>query len=266
MQPNHENGDDERGWNTLNCRAMNSLRPDAVPVFATTHWTVVLKAGRHQSPEASRALAELCRAYWYPLYAYARRVGHDVHSAEDLTQGFFERLLEKNYLELADPQRGKFRWFLLTAFKCFLANEFDRSRALKRGGSHPHVFLDALEAEQRYALEPTDTVSADQLYDRRWALELIARVQKRLRDEYTVAKKADRFDRIEKYLPGGEAPPNYGETATALGLSEDAVRQEVHRLRKRYGELLRGEIAATVAHPEEVDEEVNYLIDVICRC
>jgi DNA-directed RNA polymerase specialized sigma24 family protein len=244
---------------------MNPMRPDAAPVFATTHWTVVLQAGRHESPEASRALAELCRAYWYPLYAYARRVGQDVHSAEDLTQGFFERLLEKNYLEMADPQRGKFRWFLLTAFKCFLANEFDRAQALKRGGGQPNVFLDALEAEQRYALEPTDSVSADQLYDRRWALELLARVQKQLREEYTAAKKADRFDRIEKFLPGGEAPPGYTETAAALGLSEDAVRQEVHRLRKRYGELLRGEIAATVAHPDEVDEEIGYLIDVVFR-
>jgi RNA polymerase sigma-70 factor (ECF subfamily) len=244
---------------------MNPLRPDAVPVFATTHWTVVLQAGRHESPEASRALAELCRAYWYPLYAYARRAGQDVHSAEDLTQGFFERLLEKNYLELADPQRGKFRWFLLTAFKCFLANEFDRARALKRGGGQAHVFLDALEAEQRYALEPADTVSADQLYDRRWALELLARVQKQLRDEYAATKKMDRFDRIEKFLPGGDAPPGYAETAAALGLSEDAVRQEVHRLRKRYGELLRGEIAATVAHPDEVDEEIGHLIDVVFR-
>lgn len=241
------------------------MRPDPVPVFATTHWTVVLKAGQHESPEASRALAELCRAYWYPLYAYARRVGQDVHSAEDLTQGFFERLLEKNYLGLADPQRGKFRWFLLTAFKCFLANEFDRARALKRGGGHVHVFLDALDAEQRYALEPTDSLSADQLYDRRWALELLARVQKQLRNEYAAARKADRFDRVEKYLPGGQASPDYTETAAALNISEDAVRQEVHRLRKRYGELLRAEISATVAHPEEVDEEVGYLIDVIFR-
>ena len=237
---------------------MSPSRPNAAPVFATTHWTVVLKAGHQGSPEASRALAELCRAYWYPLYAYARRIGQDVHSAEDLTQGFFERLLEKNYLELADPQRGKFRWFLLTAFKCFLANEFDRSQALKRGGGHAHVFLDALEAEQRYALEPTDNVSADQLYDRRWALELIARVQSKLRSEYTVAGKAERFERIEKYLPGGDAPPGYADTAAALGLSEDAVRQEVHRLRKRYGELLRNEIALTVAHPNEVDEEIGY--------
>lgn len=244
---------------------MNPQAPDAAPVFATTHWTVVLQAGRHDSPEASRALAELCRAYWYPLYAYARRVGQDVPSAEDLTQGFFERLLEKNYLELADPRRGKFRWFLLTAFKCFMANEFDRAQTLKRGGGQGLVFLDALEAEPRYALEPVDTVSADQLYDRRWALELLARVRKQLQEEYAAAGKAGRFEEIAKYLPGGDPPPNYQQTAVALGMSEDALRQEVHRLRKRYGDVLRREIAATVVHPDEVDEEIGYLIDVVFR-
>jgi len=233
------------------------------PVFATTHWSVVLLAGRNDSPEADGALAELCRVYWYPLYAYVRRLGHDVHTAQDLTQGFFERLLEKNYLELADPCRGKFRWFLLTAFKCFLANEWDRARTLKRGGGKASIALDALTAEQRYSLEPADTLAADQLYDRRWALELLARVREQLRAEY--AAKPDRFERIEKYLPGGESSPAYAETATALGMSEDAVRQDVHRLRKRYGELLRVEIASTVVHPDEVDEEIGYLIDVIFR-
>lgn len=242
---------------------MNSLPYNAAPVFATTHWTVVLQAGRNDSPEAGSALAELCRVYWYPLYAYVRRLGHDVHNAQDLTQGFFERLLEKNYLELADPRRGKFRWFLLTAFKCFLANEWDRGRTLKRGGGKEIIPLDALTAEQRYALEPADTLTADQLYDRRWALDLLARVRKQLRDRY--AGKSDRFERLEQYLPGGDPPPEYAETAAALKLSEDAVRQEAHRLRKRYGELLRAEIASTVAQPDEIDEEIGYLIDVIFR-
>ena len=243
--------------------AMNSLPQNPAPVFATTRWTVVLQAGRNESPEAGSALAELCRVYWYPLYAYVRRLGHDVHNAQDLTQGFFERLLQKNYLELADPRRGKFRWFLLTAFKCFLANEWDRSRTLKRGGGREIIPLDALTAEQRYALEPADTLTADQLYDRRWALDLLARVREQLRAEY--AGKAGRFEEIERYLPGGEAPPGYADTAAKLALSEEAVRQDVHRLRKRYGELLRAEIASTVAQPDEVDEEIGYLIDIIFR-
>lgn len=243
--------------------AMNSLPQNPAPVFATTRWTVVLQAGRNESPEAGSALAELCRVYWYPLYAYVRRLGHDVHNAQDLTQGFFERLLQKNYLELADPRRGKFRWFLLTAFKCFLANEWDRSRTLKRGGGREIIPLDALTAEQRYALEPADTLTADQLYDRRWALDLLARVREQLRAEYV--GKAGRFEEIERYLPGGEAPPGYADTAAKLALSEEAVRQDVHRLRKRYGELLRAEIASTVAQPDEVDEEIGYLIDIIFR-
>jgi DNA-directed RNA polymerase specialized sigma24 family protein len=234
-------------------------------VFATTHWTVVMQAGRADSPEAGRALAELCRAYWYPLYAHARRQGFDFHTAQDLTQSFFGKLLEKNYLQLADRRRGKFRWFLLTAFKCFLANEWDRVRAQKRGGGQTPISLDGLTAEQRYSLEPVDALSADQLYDRRWALDLLERVRTRLKQEYANSRKHARFEQFEQYLPGGEPSAIYSETARRAGLTDAAVRQEAHRMKKRFGELLRSEIAQTVAHPDEIDDEIRYLIDVVCR-
>jgi DNA-directed RNA polymerase specialized sigma24 family protein len=243
---------------------MNPVESFREPVFATTHWSAVLTAGRC-SPEADRALAELCRVYWYPLYAYARRQGFDFHTAQDLTQEFFGKLLEKNYLGVADRRRGKFRWFLLTAFKCFLAKEWDRARAQKRGGGKPHISLDQLTAEQRYSLEPADTLSADQIYDRRWALDLLERVRARLKREYERAGKGARFQRLDQHLPGGEPAPSHLETARGLGLTEAAARQEAHRLKKRFGTILREEIAQTVAHPDEVDEEIRYLIDVVCR-
>jgi RNA polymerase sigma-70 factor (ECF subfamily) len=235
------------------------------PVFATTHWSLVLNAARPDAPESDRALAELCRLYWYPLYAHVRRFGHDPHTAQDLTQEFFARLLEKNYLSAADRKRGKFRWFLLTAFKCFLANEWDRARAQKRGGGKEPVWLDALTAEERYRVEPVDTLTADHLYDRRWALDLLARVRSALSVEYTRAGKTKRFELLEQFLPGAQPTDTHATVAPRLGLNENAIKQEVHRLKKRYVELLRGEVARTVAHPEEVDEELRYLVDVVAR-
>src|SRR5262245_58347145 len=169
-------------------------KPVADPIFVTTHWSVVLRAGRPDSPEAHAALTELCRNYWFPLYAYARRQGCDLHSAQDLTQEFFSKLLEKNYLGVADRQRGRFRWFLLTAFKCFLANEWDRSQAQKRGGGQHIISFDGLTAEERYRLEPEDTASADQLYDRRWANNLLEGTRARLRAEYVADDRGGRFE------------------------------------------------------------------------
>jgi RNA polymerase sigma-70 factor (ECF subfamily) len=244
---------------------MSTPQVIANPIFATTRWTMVLNAGRADSPEAAQALAELCRTYWYPLYAYVRRQGFDVHTAQDLTQEFFGKLLEKNYVGLAERKRGRFRWFLLTAFKCFLANEWDRARAQKRGGGQQPLSLDELSAEQRYALEPADTLSADQLYDRRWALDLLDHVRARLRAEYAATDKAQRFACLEHYLPGDQAPPPHAEAARILGLTENAVKQEIHRLKKRFGELLREAIAQTIAHPDELEDEIHYLIDVVCR-
>jgi len=225
----------------------------------------VLDAGRSHSPRADVALAELYRIYWYPLYAYVRRLGHDVHSAQDLTQEFFYKLLEKNYVGQADRRRGKFRWFLLTAFKCFLANEWDRIRAQKRGGGQEPIALDALTAEQRYSLEPVDRFSADQIYERRWALDLLESARSQLREEYIENGKADRFEWLSEFLPGDKAGATYAEIGPKLGLNENAIKQEVHRMRKRFGELLRAEISRTVAHPDEINEEIRYLIDVVCR-
>jgi RNA polymerase sigma-70 factor (ECF subfamily) len=234
-------------------------------VFATTRWSLVLNATRGDLPEADLALAELCRLYWYPLYAHVRRFGHDPDTAQDLTQEFFARLLERNYLNTADRRRGKFRGFLLTAFKCFLANEWDRTRAQKRGGGQQPIWLDALAAEDRYRYEPVDSVSADQLYDRRWALDLLARVRRRLSEEYTAAGKAQRFQMLESFLPGAQPTESQASVGERLGLNENAVKQEVHRMKKRYVELLREEVGQTVAHPDEVDEELRYLVDVLAR-
>ena len=235
------------------------------PVFATTHWSVVLQAGRPDSPEAARALAELCRVYWYPLYAYVRRQGFDVPTAQDLTQDFFAKLLEKNYVGIADRKRGKFRWFLLTAFKCFLANEWDRARAQKRGGGTKALSLDEMSAEERYCHEPADTLTADQIYDRRWALDLLDRARQRLRREYLATGKVERLAYLEPALSGGPVTTDCAQAALQLGVSEAALRQEAHRFKKRFGQLLREEVAQTVAQPDEVAEELRYLIDVVCR-
>lgn len=235
------------------------------PVFATTHWSVVLAAGDATSPEAAAALEELCRGYWFPLYAYARRAGQDVPAAEDLTQEFFARLLQKDYLRVADRRRGRFRWFLLTAFKCFLANEWDRERALKRGGGQRPIPLDALTAEQRYHLEPADRHSADLLFERRWAMTLLEAARSRLQSEFTTAGKGDRFQLLEGSLPGERGELTYAELGAKLGISEGAVKTEVHRMKRRYAELMRAEVARTVADEAEVDLELRHLIDVLGR-
>ena len=240
-------------------------KPATDPVFVSTHWSVVLRAGRSDSPEAQAALAELCRNYWFPLYAYARRQGCDVHNAQDLTQEFFSKLIEKNYLNVADRRRGRFRWFLLTAFKCFLANEWDRTQAQKRGGGKQIVSFDSMTAEERYLHEPLEMLSADQLYDQRWAADLLAGAHERLRGEYAEADRGDRFKYLEMYLPGGQPTLSQAEVGAALSLTEGTVKQEVFKVRRRFGEILREAVAQTVAHPDEVDEEIQYLIDVLSR-
>ena len=242
----------------------SELKP-ASPLFLTTHWTVVLNAARPDSPEAQAALAELCRNYWFPLYAYARKQGCDLHSAQDLTQEFFGRLIEKNYLGVADRRRGRFRWFLLTAFKCFLANEWDRSQAQKRGGGKSILSFDGMTAEERYRNEPQDDASADQLYDRRWAGDLLERARSCLREEYVNAGRLDRFNYLEAYLPGGQPTLTQAEIGAALGLTEGTVKQEVFRIRRRFGELVRDAVAQTVAHSDEIEDEISYLIDVMSR-
>lgn len=234
-------------------------------VFATTHWSVVLAAGDAESPEAAAALEELCRGYWFPLYAYARRSGNEAATAEDLTQEFFARLLQKDYLRVVDRKKGRFRWFLLTAFKCFLANEWDRQQAQKRGGGQKAIPLDALTAEQRYQLEPADRHTADLLFERRWAMTLLENARQRLQAEYENAGKTDRFALLEGSLPGERTARTYAEMGEELGLSEGGVKTEVHRMKRRYAELMREEVARTVADPAEVDLELRHLIDVLGR-
>jgi DNA-directed RNA polymerase specialized sigma24 family protein len=234
-------------------------------IFATTRWTIVLRAAVENTPESNAALAEVCKAYWYPLYAYVRRQGFDPHTAQDLTQEFFAKLIEKNYLAGADRQRGRFRWFMITAFKCFLANEFDRVHAQKRGGGEKPLSLDQMTAEERYAHEPSDTMNADLIYDRRWALDLLARARTRLNQQYAEGDKARRYELLSPFLPGGEPTASQAALGEQLGLSENAVKQEVHRMKKRLAELIRSEVEQTVSHPDDVDDELRHLIDIACR-
>jgi len=229
--------------------------------FATTHWSVVLCAGRRGGPEADEALAELCRRYWLPLYAYARRRVADANEAEDLTQEFFARLLEKNALARASPERGRFRAFLLTAMKNFLANERDRANAQKRGG-RGRLSLDLHTGESRLRLEPAHDLTPERAYERQWALTLLELVLGRLRAEFTSAGKARHFELLQAAITG-DRQAAYAAVASQLGVSEEAARQAGHRLRKRYRELLREEVAQTLADPRDVEEEIRCLFEAL---
>ena len=239
----------------------HTTSPDAPrgDVFVTTRWTVVLSAGSKSSPHSDRALGELCQSYWFPLYAYVRRRGHSKEDAEDLTQAFFARFLEKNYLEGVSAERGKFRAFLLAALKHFLANEWDKSQRQKCGGGAPHLSLDWVSADERFHLDPPDLASPDKAFDREWALALLERVIVRLRDECAAEGKAQLFEQAKGYLMVGESAIPYADAGRTLGMDEGAVRVAVHRLRKRYRELLRDEIAQTLADPAQVAEELRSL-------
>jgi len=236
-------------------------RPSTAPggYFATTHWTVILAAGQNASPLAHEALEMLCRTYWYPLYAFIRRQGHGPHDAQDLTQAFFARFLEKDYLHDVHRERGKFRSFLLASLKHFLANEWDRSQAQKRGGGHILIPLDQETTEHRYQLEPREELTAEKIYERRWALTLLDQVLDRLRDEFLAGGKGAQFEALKIFLSAGKGSIPYATVAAKLGSTPEAIKVAVHRLRKRYRELLRAEIANTVTTPAEVDEEIRYL-------
>jgi RNA polymerase sigma-70 factor (ECF subfamily) len=231
--------------------------------FTTTHWSLVLNAGDSSSPLAAEALEALCRIYWYPLYVYARRQGEDDATAKDLTQGFFARLLEKNYLAQVQRERGKFRSFLLASLKHFLADEWDKARAQKRGGGQPIISLDDPTREDRYRQEPAEALDAEKLYERRWTLTLLAQARARVRAEYQEAGKAELYDRLQALDSGDPNAPSYAEVAAGLGLTESAVKSAVFRMRQRYRELVREEVANTVDSPAEVDAEIRYLIGVI---
>jgi RNA polymerase sigma-70 factor (ECF subfamily) len=227
--------------------------------FATTHWSVILAAGQPESTSYKQALETLCRTYWFPLYVYLRRQGHDAHQAEDHTQAFLAFLLEKHGLRLADPKRGRFRSFLLTSLKNFLANQRARARAQKRGGGRKVLSLDIENAERQYALKRHDELSPEKLFARSWALTVLDRTMARLQAEAANKKKSKLFERLRAYLTAGENASPYGEIAAELKMSEGTVRVAAHRLRRRYRELLRDEIAQTVTTEDQIDQEIRDL-------
>jgi RNA polymerase sigma factor (sigma-70 family) len=237
--------------------------PGSARDFTTTHWSVVLAARDVASPQAEAALAELCRTYWYPLYAFVRRKGHSPHDAQDLTQAFFARLLEKNYVAQADRERGRFRTYLMAALTHFLADEWDKARRLKRGGDREIVSFDGASAEERYRLEPIDHLDAAKLYERRWVTTLFDKVLARLEQEFRDSGKEKLFDGLKSSLLAEDSGSSYSELGTQLGMKEDAVKQAVHRMRRRYRELFREEVAQTVAGPSEVEDELKHLFAVL---
>jgi len=232
-------------------------------IFATTHWSVVLAAGQSTDAQASEALEKLCCAYWYPLYAYVRRRGYDVQSAEDMVQGFFARLLEKNSLAGLEPFGGKFRSYLLVAMNRFLANERERAAAARRGGGRTLVSLDDESAEAEYRLERASDLTPEKIYDRRWALAVMEQAMTRLREEFTAGAMKRQFDRLHPFLSHPAAEGDYAAAATELEMTPSAVAVAVHRLRQRYRELVRAEIANTVSAASEIDEELRYLLSLI---
>ena len=223
--------------------------------FGTTHWSVVLKAGQG----AEEALVKLCTIYWPPLYAYTRQRGHPVHEAQDLTQAFFAHLLEHRSLAGVAPSKGRFRSFLLVSLKHFLDNEWHKAHALKRGGQHVFISWDELKPGERESLEPSDHLTPDKIFNRRWALRLLERVMTQLRNECVAARKGELFEKLQDYLTGDKTGKSYQELAGELNMSEGAVKVTVHRLRRRFGELVRGQIERTVASPDEIDDEIRQL-------
>ena len=231
--------------------------------FHTTLWQVVLSARDGDSPESQEALERLCATYWYPLYAFVRQEGYDAHEAEDLTQGFFAVLLEKNYLAQVDRAKGKFRSFLLSSLRHFLCNEYERARTRKRGGDRIQVSWDAQTAEEQYRLESVDLTTPDLLFDRRWALTVLATATARLEAEYRAGGKGKLY-RLHNQSGTGHAMMQ-AEVAQQMGLPESTIKSAAHRMRQRFHDLVRQEIASTVATRSEVDEEIRYLLKLVTR-
>jgi RNA polymerase sigma factor (sigma-70 family) len=230
--------------------------------FATTQWSMVLAAGRSGGAQSGEALATLCRRYWYPVYAYARRRGFDPDHAADLTQGFFTQLVEQKIVSGADPNRGKFRSYLLGAFKHFMSHEWARDRAQKRGGGRKLIPLDPRVAEERYGLEPAHDLTAERLFERQWAVRLLELTMEELQRQCMRDGKGRHFEVFKPFLSGGSGTA-YREAGAALGLAEGAARVVVHRLRRRYRDLLREHILETVGSPELVDEEIQHLFTAV---
>lgn len=231
--------------------------------FDTTNWSVIVRATADESAVARDALASLCETYWPPVYALIRRKGHSPADAEDLTQAYFARFLEKGYVHDFRPELGRFRTFLRASVTHFLANEWDRASALKRGGGRPPISLDADPVEARYRAEPVDRLTPDVLFERQWAAALLERCLARLREEQNGASPPGRFDRLKPLLIGLSSSSGYATVAGELGLSESGVRVAVHRLRKRFCALLREEIARTVSDPADVDAEIRWLLSAV---
>lgn len=237
----------------------NKRQPDDAAEFATTHWSIVIAAGEQSGSGRKSALGKLCQTYWMPLYSYARRRVSDAHQAQDLTQAFFERLLEKNYVAAADPQRGRFRAFLITAFKHFLSKEADRAQALKRGGGQPILSLDFESGEAHFATQASGDLTPEQVFERQWAITLLDRALSRLEREQERAGKASQFQLLKDSIVRGPERASYADLSEQLGVSESAARMAASRLRGRYRELLRDEIAQTVASKEDIDDEIQCL-------
>jgi RNA polymerase sigma factor (sigma-70 family) len=234
-------------------------------VFATTHWSIVLGARQGDLPAATAALERLCRLYWYPLYAFIRRRGADPHEAEDLAQAFFAFLLEKESLRKVDRARGKFRTFLLAALTNFLSNEWDKRQTLKRGGQCQIVSLDETNAEGLYLRDSVESLEPEKLFERRWAMALVDQALMRLKQEHTGGGKGALFAKLEPALTSELPSRALADCAAELGMTEGAVKVALHRLRRRFGEVLRNEIAQTVSSPEEIDEEIRHLFAAIAN-
>ena len=234
-------------------------------MFATTHWSVVLAARDPAAPEAHAALTRLCQTYWYPLYCWVRRRGRSPEDAQDLTQAFFAKLIERQQFSLADQERGRFRTFLLRSLENFLRNEYEKASTQKRGGGRELVSWDAQSAEERYLSEPSTDLSPDQLFERRWAATLVSQTFNRLRQESSASGREELFDQLEPHLWGDDTSTPYAQIAAELDMTVVAVKVTVHRLRARYRTLLREEVAQTLADPAAVDDELQRLFHVLMQ-
>jgi DNA-directed RNA polymerase specialized sigma24 family protein len=246
----------------IECRPI-SMSDSPISGFHTTSWTLVQAAAVQPTTGSRDALARLCQLYWHPVYAFIRRNGYDRDQSQELVQGFFALLLEKNYLLDADPQRGRFRSFLLTAVKHFLANEWDRANALKRGGGQVAISIDLAEAEGWYLPATVVEETPESLFERRWAVSLLEQVMVKLRAEFTETGKADQFESLCAFLNRESDAARYAEVAAQMGVPEGTLRMAVHRMRRKYRKLLRAEIAETVSTREEIDEEIRFLFSAL---
>lgn len=237
--------------------------PQNASQFATTRWSMVVAAGRDSSPAAARALATLCETYWYPLYAYARRKGHSAEDAQDLTQEFFVHLLDKQTVQVADRERGRFRSFLLTSMKNFMARQWRRGTAKKRGGDRKMISLDFEVGEKHYQLEPSHDATAESIFERQWALTVLEQALTRLRCEFQEAGKTELFEGLKMFVGGQTSTVPYRELGDQLNMSEGAVKVAIHRMRQRYRVLLRDEIQQTIGAGEDVDEELGQLFETL---